>query len=92
MFTDVLRGDPDHPADLQHPEYLTIAVAIEQSTRKPAYFAFHIPANADQESGVFITFAKTSKLENGKMDSKVEEGGYLDFHLTRVIQSPVCLA
>jgi len=43
MFTDVLVGDPD---------------LMDRTTRKPAYFAFHVPSNADRTQGVMITFSK----------------------------------
>jgi hypothetical protein len=61
MFTDVLIGDPDHPADPKHPEFITIAVAINRSTRKPDFFSFQLPANADRKQGVIIAFARTVK-------------------------------
>jgi|SRR6185312_6907374 len=61
MFTDVLIGDPDHPADLKHPQYITIAVAINRSDRKPAYIDFDLPPDADRSQGFFVAFAKTSK-------------------------------
>jgi len=64
MFTDVLIGDPDHPADPKNPQYITIAVAINRSDRKPAFIAFDLPTTADHAQGVFIAFAKT--LPDGK--------------------------
>lgn len=73
MFMDVLIGDPNHPANMKHPEYITIAVAINRSDRKPAYFAFDIPANADHSKGVSISFVN---WENGK---PVEE--HAAFHI-----------
>ena len=81
MFTDVLIGDPDHPADLKHPEYITIAVAINRSDRKPAYFAFYVPANADHSKGVIITFAKT-KRDGDHWKSAVDKNAMsqLDFN------------
>ena len=61
MFTDVLIGDPDHPTDIMHPEHITMAVAINRSTRKPDFFEFDLPANADRNQGVFIAFLSTVK-------------------------------
>jgi invasion protein IalB len=81
MFTDVLIGDSDHPANPKHPEYITIAVAINRSDRKPAYFAFHVPANADHSKGVIITFAKTMKEGvNWKMVVDENAMSQLDFN------------
>lgn len=81
MFTDVLIGDPDHPADLEHPEYITIAVAINRSDRKPAYFAFYVPADADHSKGVIITFAKTKRDGNHwKSDVDKNTVSQLDFN------------
>ena len=61
MFTDALIGDPDHPADLKHPQYITIAVAINRRDRKLAYIDFDLPPDADRSQGFFVAFAKTSK-------------------------------
>ncbi len=81
MFTDVLIGDPDHPADLQHPEYISIAVAINRSDRKPAYFAFYVPANADHTKGVIIAFAKTKRDgDHWKSDVDKNTMSQLDFN------------
>ena len=80
MFTDVLVGDPDHPADFKNPEYITIAAAIDRTTRKPAYIAFHVPSNADRTQGVMITFSKT--LPDGvkwKMELDTEGASRLPF-------------
>ena len=80
MFTDVLVGDPDHPADLKNPEYITIAVAMDRTTRKPAYFAFHVPSNADRTQGVMITFSNA--LPDGvtwKMELDSEGASRLPF-------------
>jgi len=59
MFKDVLVGDPDHPADLQHPLYITITVAVDRATQKPSSFAFNVPRNRDSNPGLSIAFAKT---------------------------------
>lgn len=61
MFTDVLIGDPDHPSDPKHPEYITIGVAIDRIDRKPEYFVFDLPPDADRAQGVLIAFVKTVK-------------------------------
>lgn len=81
MFTDVLIGDPDHPADPKHPEFITIGVAINRSDRKPAYFAFYVPADADRKQGIIIMFSKTVKDGNGwKMVEDKDSMSQLDFN------------
>jgi invasion protein IalB len=81
MFTDVLIGDLDHPADSKHPEYITIAVAINRSTRKPDFFSFELPANADRKQGVILMFSKTVKDGNGwKMVEDKDSMSQLDFN------------
>lgn len=98
MFTDVLVGDPDHPADLKHPEYITIAVAVNRADRKIAYIGFDIPADADRDQGVFVTFAKTTRDGDG-WKSSVDKSAmsHLDFDscdadacVTRVGTGIVC--
>jgi hypothetical protein len=81
MFTDILVGDPDHPSDPKHPEFITIGVAINRSDRKPAYFAFYVPANADHLKGLIITFAKTKK-DGDQWKSAVDKNAMtqLDFN------------
>ena len=81
MFTDVLIGDPDHPADPKNPEYITIAVAMNRSDRKPAYFAFYVPADADRAQGLIITFAKTTG-DGNHWESTVDKNAIsqLDFN------------
>ena len=81
MFTDILIGDPDHPSDPKHPEYITIGVAINRSDRKPAYFSFHVPADADRKQGVIIMFSKTVKDGNSwKMVEDKNSMSQLDFN------------
>jgi len=81
MFTDVLIGDPDHPADPKHPEFITIAIAINRSTRKPDFFSFELPANADRKQGVILMFAKTVKDGNSwKMVEDKDSMSQLDFN------------
>jgi hypothetical protein len=72
MFTDVLIGDPDHPADLNHPEYITIAVAINRSDRKIAFIDFDLPPDADRAQGFFIAFAKTT-MDEKKYKSSLDK-------------------
>ena len=81
MFTDVLIGDPDHPADLKHPEYITLGLAINRADRKPAFFSFMVPPEADPKSGVMIEFAKDIK-EGDRWHVKLEGGtlSQLDFN------------
>lgn len=65
MFTDVLVGDPD---------------LMDRTTRKPAYFAFHVPSNADRTQGVMITFSNA--LPDGvtwKMELDSEGASRLPF-------------
>jgi hypothetical protein len=59
MFTDVLVADSGHPPDVEDPQYVTITVAIDQSTRKVAFFSFGASVKADARQGMFITFSKT---------------------------------
>ncbi|HEY1803807.1 MAG TPA: hypothetical protein VGG45_04955 [Terracidiphilus sp.] len=81
MSTDVLIGDPDHPSDPKHPEYITVSVAINRSDRKPAFFAFDLPANADREQGVLIRFTTTVK-DGDSWKTVPDKGGFsqLDFN------------
>jgi hypothetical protein len=81
MFTKVLIGDPDHPADPKHPEFITIAIAINRGTRKPDFFSFELPANADRKQGVILMFAKTVKDGNSwKMVEDKDSMSQLDFN------------
>jgi hypothetical protein len=60
LMTDVLRGysdDPPRPKDDR--EYISLMVAIDRTTRKPAFFAFHVDPRAQQPDGIFIAFTKT---------------------------------
>src|SRR5580698_4612869 len=62
LQADVLRGDSGDPPDKSDfHEYIGIEVAFDRNTQKPAYFAFHVDANADREPGVLIAFTKPSK-------------------------------
>lgn len=62
LMTDVLRGDsgdPPDPKDFR--QYIGIYVAIDRTTRKPEYFAFHVDPNSQPDQGVFIAFTRTTK-------------------------------
>src|SRR5437588_6182733 len=62
LETDILRGYSDDSADPKDSrEYISIYVAVERATQKPAYFAFHVDPRAQQNNGIFITFSKTKK-------------------------------
>lgn len=80
MFTDVLIGDPDHPADLKHPQYITIAVALNRSDRKVAYIDFDLPPYADRAQGFFIAFAKTT-MDGNEYKTSLDKNAtvHLDF-------------
>jgi invasion protein IalB len=81
MFTEVLIGDPDHPADIKHPQYITMAVVINRSTRKPDFFEFDLPADADRNQGVVIAFLNTVKDgKNWKLVKDKNSMSQLDFN------------
>ncbi|MGA2348878.1 MAG: hypothetical protein ABSF70_00480 [Terracidiphilus sp.] len=81
MFTDVLIGDPDHPATPDHPEYITIGVAINRSDRKPQFFSFDLPPDADHKQGVIIAFANTVRDGKGwKLVKDKDSMPQLDFN------------
>ena len=64
LMTDVLRGysgDPIPPNPQDEHEYVGIYIAFDRATRKPAYFAFHVDPNAQQDQGISIAFTKTIK-------------------------------
>ncbi len=76
-MTDVLRGysgDPVPPDPKDARGYVGIYVAVDRTTRKPAYFAFHVDPNSQQDQGVFVAFTKTTK-EGGKFKMGLDEGG-----------------
>lgn len=65
MQTEVLRGDSGDPPDkTDFHEYVGIDVAFERSTRKPAYFAFHVDPNAQRDEGISIAFTKAAKSDS----------------------------
>jgi hypothetical protein len=62
LQTEVLRGESGDPPDTSDfREYISIDVAFERATQKPAYFAFHVHPGADHDQGVFIGFTKAGK-------------------------------
>ena len=66
MQTEVLRGDSGDPPDrTDFHEYVGIDVAFERSTRKPAYFAFHVDPKAQRDEGISIAFTKAAKSDSG---------------------------
>jgi hypothetical protein len=68
LEADVLRGDSGDPPDKSDfHEYIGIEVAFDRNTQKPAYFAFHVDANAERDAGISIAFTKTAKSgDSGK--------------------------
>jgi invasion protein IalB len=63
--TDVLRGisgDPTPPDSKDSREYVSINVAMERSTRKPAYITFMVDPRAQQDQGIFVAFTNTEKV------------------------------
>jgi len=63
--TDVLRGisdDPAPPDPKDSREYVSINVAMERATRKPAYVTFMVDPRAQQDQGIFIAFTNSRKL------------------------------
>ena len=62
LQAEVLRGDSGDPPDRSDfHEYVGLDVAFDRATRKPAYFAFHVDANAEQKQGISIGFTKAGK-------------------------------
>jgi hypothetical protein len=62
LQADILRGDSGDPPDKSDfHEYIGIEVAFDRNTQKPAYFAFHVDANASREQGVLMAFTKPAK-------------------------------
>jgi hypothetical protein len=77
LMTDVLRGysgDPVPPDSKDTREYIGIYVAVDRTTRKPAYFAFHVDPNSQQEQGVFVAFTKTTK-DGDKLKMGLDKDG-----------------
>jgi len=77
MQTDVLRGisdDPAPPDPNDFREYVSINVAMERATRRPAYFTFMVDPRAQQDQGIFIAFTKTRKVE-GSWKTGIDQDG-----------------
>lgn len=72
MSLDVLHGalgEKKAPDPKDSRQYLSLMVAVDRMTRKPAYLAFHFPPDADQKQGFFIKFVK-DELVNGQWSLK----------------------
>lgn len=66
LFLDVLHGAtgeavPPDPKDSK--QYISLMVAIDRATRKPAYLAFHFPPDADPQQGFFVAFASDAQTD-----------------------------
>lgn len=75
--TDVLRGisdDPAPPDPKDSREYVSINVAMERATKKPAYFTFMVDPRAQRDQGVFIAFTRTTK-DGGSWSMKMDKDG-----------------
>ena len=77
LQADVLRGfsgDPTPPDAKDPREYIGLNVALDRKTSKPAYFSFLVDPRVQRDQGVFITFAKTVRV-NGKWKSQLDPKG-----------------
>src|ERR1700692_2194651 len=75
--TDVLRGisdDPAPPNPKDYREYVSINVAMERATRKPAYITFMVDPRARRDQGIFVAFTNTSKV-GGSWSTKIDQDG-----------------
>jgi hypothetical protein len=75
--TDVLRGisdDPVPPDPNDSREYVSINVAMERATRKPAYITFMVDPRAQRDQGLFVTFTNSSKVD-GRWSMKIDDHG-----------------
>ena len=57
---DILRGesgDPPDPNDTN--QYVSVAVAVDRSDRRPSLVMFEVDPNADQQTGIDLFFAHT---------------------------------
>jgi hypothetical protein len=73
--TDVLRGvseDPPDPKDSR--EYVSINVAMERVTRRPAYITFMVDPRAQRDQGIFVAFANSSR-DGGSWSMKMDQDG-----------------
>lgn len=65
--TDVLRGisDDSAPPDSKDSrEYVSINVAMERATRKPAYITFMVDPRAQPDQGIFVAFTNSRKVDD----------------------------
>jgi hypothetical protein len=77
MQTDVLRGisnDPAPPDPKDSREYVSINVAMERATRKPAYITFMVDPRAQQDQGIFVAFTNSSKV-GGSWSRRIDQDG-----------------
>ncbi len=77
MFLDVLHGAigekaPPDPNDSK--QYISLMVAVDRATRKPAYLAFHFPPDGDEKHGFIVGFA-FDKTEKGRFTLKPDPDG-----------------
>jgi hypothetical protein len=82
ISADVLRGhsgDPPNAKDSR--EYISVAVALNRSDRLPGYVFIQVPPGADKETGVFITFTRTT-LKEGKWDMSTDPDGALKLEIS----------
>lgn len=80
LSLDVLHGAADQkaaPNPNDSRQYISVMVALDRATRKPAYLAIHIPPDADQSKGFFIGFMKDEQV-NGRWNTKVVPGSVLN--------------
>jgi hypothetical protein len=77
LMTDVLRGISDDPAPPNAGDwrnYIGIYVRIDRDSRKPEWFAFHMPPGATMSDGVFFAFTKTD-MKDGKHHAAIDADG-----------------
>ena len=80
LFLDVLHGaagevTPPDPKDSK--QYISLMVAVDRTTRKPAYLAFHFPPDADPKQGFFVAFASGTQT-NGKISLQPDKASLMN--------------
>jgi hypothetical protein len=90
ISADALVNDSDHPADPNHPEYISIIVEISRANRKPVSFAFGVPPDANKSQGVLVTFAN-SVQKNGQWHVELAKGALSQLDFTNCSQE-FCMA
>jgi len=71
MFLDV----PYQRDNQKEAEYLTLTVAKDKTQKRPEFISIIIPNNVVQANGVFIKFAKTTKInEDPGWKTELEKG------------------